>query len=216
MAKQFVFILLVLAGGIGSSSVRAQDKDAVGKFMQRAATSRAKGVDGAPVLIYEIADFQCPFCAQFANGVSARLDSAYVKPGKVQWVFVNLPLPMHPNAWVAAEAAVCAGGISDRFWAMHDKLYANQQEWAPLADPAPVLTRYAREAGVQMDLFQACTGGDKVAPILLQDVIFAAGARVSGTPTFVINGEQTVTGVKTYDEWKDLIEKALLKPRPSK
>jgi protein-disulfide isomerase len=201
---------------VGAVHARAQEKDAAGKFMQRAAMSRAKGVDNAPVLIYEIADFQCPFCAQFAKGVHARLDSAFVKPGKVQWVYVNLPLPMHPNAWLAAEAAVCAGALADKFWAMHDKLYVSQQEWAGLADPAAVLARYAREAGVPMDKYQSCVAGDKVAPILLQDVIFAAGARVSGTPAFVINGEQTVMGVKTYEEWKDLIEKALQKPRTNK
>jgi protein-disulfide isomerase len=216
MAKRFLFLLLVLACGVGASRVRAQEKDAVGKFMQRAAMSRAKGADNAPVLVYEIADFQCPFCAQFAKGVNTRLDSAFVKSGKVQWVYVNLPLPMHPNAWLAAEAAVCAGALADKFWAMHDKLYANQQEWAPLADPAPVLARYAREAGVPMEGYQSCVAGDKVAPMLLQDVIFAAGARVSGTPAFVINGEQTVMGVKSYEEWKDFIEKAMLKPRANK
>ena len=37
--------------------------------------------------------FQCPYCAQFAQDVFPSIDSAYVRTGLVQWVYVNLPLP---------------------------------------------------------------------------------------------------------------------------
>src|SRR5512143_451475 len=80
----------------------AQDRNAA--LLERAGMSRAKGEKGAPVTVMEISDFQCPFCGQFAREVYPRLDSAYVKTGKVQWVFVNLPLPNHANSWLAAEA----------------------------------------------------------------------------------------------------------------
>lgn len=176
-------------------------------LLERAGESRAKGSPDAPVLVYEIADFQCPFCAKFAQDVFPAIDSAYIRPGRVQWVFVNLPMPSHRTAWLAAEAALCAGAVSDRFWAMHDRLFTAGQEWLEAADPAAVITRYARESGVAMDEYAACVAHDRVAPLILQDVIF--GSRVTGTPTFIVDNQQSVVGVKSFEEWREVLEAAL-------
>lgn len=176
---------------------------------ERASLSRAKGTDAAPLFVYEFADFECPHCARFALDVFPRIDSAYVRTGKVHWVFVSLPLPTHRNAWAAHEAAVCAGAVAERFWPMHDRLFATQQEWADLDDPAPVFTRLGKEAGVPVPALQACMTGDRVSQLLLQDVIFAASARVNGTPAFIVNNEQSVMGLKTFEEWQELLEKML-------
>jgi protein-disulfide isomerase len=193
----------VLAGLAAS-----QEPDAL---LQRASKSRAKGAESAPIFVYEFADFQCPHCSRFALEVFPRIDSAFVRTGKVHWVYVNLPLPNHANAWVAHEAAVCAGAIADRFWAVHDRIYATQEEWIALADPAPLFARYAKDAGVSAEAFASCVATDRVAGLLLQDVIFAATSRVNGTPAFNINNEVSVMGMKTFDEWKELIEKLLKK-----
>src|SRR5688500_5092895 len=93
------------------------------KLAERDALSRLKGRQNAPVSVLEFADFQCPYCARFVREVFPRIDSAFVKTGEVQWVFVNLPLPNHQHSWMAAEAAMCAGAVSQRFWPMHDRLF---------------------------------------------------------------------------------------------
>ena len=182
------------------------------KLLERAATSRVKGQAGAPVMIYEIADFQCPFCARFAREVFPRLDSAYIKTGKVQWFFVNLPLPTHGAAWMAAEAAMCAGAVHNQFWSLHDRLFATQEEWSRANGVRAALTRAARNEGITSDAYEACLVEDSMAALILQDVIFAANLRIGGTPTFIINNETSFVGLKTFEEWRDLIEKALLKP----
>jgi protein-disulfide isomerase len=187
----------------------AAAQDPPNPLVEKASASRAKGKVGAPIFVYEYADFQCPHCARFATEIFPRIDSAFVKTGKVHWIFVNLPLPNHPNAWVAHEAAVCAGAVADRFWAMHDRLFASQQEWQSSADPSAYLARIAKEAGVPAAPYADCVAGDKVAPLLLQDVIFAASSRVNGTPAFVVNNETAVMGLKSYDEWKEILDKAL-------
>ena len=189
-------------------AVPAQDAS---RLLERAAASRVKGQAGAPVLIYEIADFQCPFCGRFAREVFPRLDSAFMKTGKVQWFFVNLPLPNHGAAWAAAEAALCAGALGDRFWSLHDRLFATQAEWSTAKDPAEAIGKLARDAGVNGAEYQACVADDKVAALILQDVIFAANQRTSGTPTFIINNETSIVGLKTFEEWRLLIEKAMKK-----
>jgi protein-disulfide isomerase len=181
------------------------------RILERAAEARSKGADDAPVLVYEISDFQCPFCRQFALDVFPQIDSAYIRTNRVQWVFVSLPMPAHHNAWVAHEAAACAGGVSDRFWAMKERIYQNQAEWANAADPGAHMARYARDTGVTMDAWTACVQQDRVASLLLQDVIF--GSRITGTPTFIVNNQHTVVGVKTFAEWRDIIENAIRQRR---
>jgi protein-disulfide isomerase len=205
--------IAVLGAGLAVGPVAAQNASSSAISLERASRSRAKGQEGAPLFVYEFADLQCPHCARFALEVFPSIDSAFVKTGKVHWVFVNLPVPGHENSWGAHEAALCGGAIAEKFWAMHDRLFAAQAEWSELDDPAPVFTRIAREAGVPAQPFAACVGGDRVASLLLQDVIFAASSRVNGTPAFIVNNEQTVMGLKTFEEWKDLLEKQLLRGR---
>lgn len=186
---------------------RAQDPN--DPLLERASAARARGQQTAPIFVYEFADFQCPHCARFALEVMPRIDSAFVKTGKVHWVFVNLPLPSHPNAWVAHEAAVCAGAVADRFWEMHDRIFAAQAEWASAADPSSIMMQLARDAGVPADSFTSCTAGDRVSALLLQDVIFAASSRVNGTPAFNVNNEHSVMGLKSFEEWRELLEKTI-------
>lgn len=197
--------LLVLGG---PASVFAQSAAANG-LKERAQASRAKGDSAAPVLVYEIADFQCPYCGHFTREVLPRIDSAYVRTGKVKWVFVTLPLPVHPYAWASAEAALCAGAVAGRFWPYHDRLFADQDTWSGAPDPMPYFMSYAKDLGIPVASFRACIDGDSVAPVILEDVIAAAASQVTGTPTFVIDNKVMVVGVKSFDEWKGILDKAL-------
>lgn len=206
MVSRFAFVGLA---ALSASGVAAQDGNS--KLLERGAMSRAKGGATATVMVYEIADFQCPFCARFVKEVFPRIDSAYIKTGKVQWFFVNLPLPAHGNAWAMAEAALCAGAVADRFWPMHDRLFATQTEWASARDLGPTIDRLARESGAAGDAFQSCIAEDRVASLILQDVIFAASTRISGTPAFVVNNEETFVGVKTFEEWIVILDAAIKK-----
>lgn len=217
-SRHLMLLALVMASAARPARLHAQDaaaKDAIAKVVDAAGLSRAKGAETATVRVYEIADFQCPFCGRFTNEVMGRIDSAFVKTGKVQWVFVNMPLPMHQNAWAASEAAMCAGA-SNRFWAMHDRLYRGQQEWSESTEPGAIFARYARDAGVPAEPFTSCIANDRVAPLILNDVMYSAAARITGTPTFIINDEETVVGMKTFEEWRDIIENAIRKAAAKK
>lgn len=177
----------------------------------RAGTSRAKGNAEARVVVLEIADFQCPYCARFAVDVFPRIDSAYVKTGKVQWVFVNMPLPNHGNAWLASEAALCAGGTGNGFWPMHDRLFDAQAEWSPSPQPGPLFRRYAQQAGASLEAYDACVAGDQVAALILQDFMFGLSRGVNGTPAFLVGNDQTVIGYKSFEEWQLVLDAAVKK-----
>src|SRR6266576_2792560 len=67
-------------------------------------TARAKGRPDAPVTVYEMSDFQCPYCRSFALTTMPLLEKEYVQTGKVRFVYINLPLTTrHPNAAAAAR-----------------------------------------------------------------------------------------------------------------
>jgi protein-disulfide isomerase len=108
---------------------------------------------------------------------------------------------------------MCAGAVSEKFWAVHDRLFERQQEWSGQKDPAALFARYAREAGVPQDGFQACVLADRTAALLIRDVMYATHSRVTGTPAFSINNDAVFVGLKTFEEWRDLLEAALKRPR---
>ena len=59
-----------------------------------------EGTKGAPIKIVEYSDFQCPFCGKGYNTLKEVLKNYQ---GKVEFMFKNLPLPMHPLAMPAAK-----------------------------------------------------------------------------------------------------------------
>ena len=72
-----------------------------------AVNTRAKGSPTAPVTVYEMSDFQCPYCRRFALETFRALEREYISPGKVRWVFVNFPITsIHDNAVAAAATAL--------------------------------------------------------------------------------------------------------------
>src|SRR5262249_25423197 len=63
---------------------------------------RTKGDSTAPITVFEVSDFQCPFCRQFWADTKSTLDQEYIRTGKVKFVFINFPIPaIHRNATAA-------------------------------------------------------------------------------------------------------------------
>src|SRR6185312_9267774 len=79
--------------------------DSLSARMDRA---RIEGDEHAHLWFVIVSDFQCPYCRQFHDQTFDALRRQYVATGKMRIAYVNFPLPMHANAWPAAEAAMCA------------------------------------------------------------------------------------------------------------
>ena len=78
------------------------------------------GPSNAPVTIVEFSDYQCPYCQVWDQQVYQQMMTIY--PNKIRFVYRDLPLPMHPEAVPAAEAADCAGE-QGAYWKYHDALF---------------------------------------------------------------------------------------------
>src|SRR5579862_3334448 len=135
-----VLLVVVLGGGYGLGRLAIRDKDGSSSAAATAMPTAqgpgdgvdrlrvplegpSKGPADAKVTIVEFSDFQCPFCSRVVPTVE-QIEKAY--PKDVRVVFRHNPLPFHPNAPLAAEAAVAAEA-QGKFWEMHDKMFTNQQ-----------------------------------------------------------------------------------------
>jgi protein-disulfide isomerase len=107
----------------------------------------------------------------------------------VRLVWKHLPLPFHANAMPAALAAEAAReqGGSVKFWAMHDKLFANQ---AALSEGT--YEQYARELGLDQTRFKKDVADPRLRARVQEDAQLAQTLGVNGTPTFVVNGEKVI------------------------
>jgi protein-disulfide isomerase len=201
------------AGQPAAPAPQATPPDSAGS---RADRGRYLGADSAKITIFEFSDFQCPFCGQFEHDTFAAVDSAFVRTGRVRLIYFNLPLPIHTNAWAAAEAAMCASA-QGKFWPVHQRLFANQKTWSEAARPGPLLEGYAREAGVDLAAFRSCTADDQVARMLVQDISFAIGHGVGSTPTFVLlrepaagedpaKAQRVLSGAAPFSDFRKAIE----------
>lgn len=159
---------------------------------RRADRGRILGDSTAAVWLVEASDFQCPYCKQWHDAAFASIVKDYVNTGKVRVAFLNMPLNIHPFAKQAAEAAMCAS-VQNRFWPMHDSLFATQRIWETLQDPASMFDSLANENHVEMTSWRTCVRQHLTAPLIDADYDRAHKAGVVSTPSFFV-GSKILSG----------------------
>jgi protein-disulfide isomerase len=158
-----------------------------------------RGNASAQVTIIEFSDYQCPFCAR----VNPTLDKVRQTYGdRVKIVFKDYPLPNHPQAPKAAEAARCAGE-QKKYWEMHDAMFANQR-----ALEVPMLKQTARAIGVEGGAFDQCLDSGKYAPVVASGAELGNRMGVNSTPTLYVNGRPLI-GAMPFENFKQIIDEEL-------
>lgn len=151
-------------------------------------SARAKGSPTAPITVYEMSDFQCPFCRRHAIEAFPAIEKEFIKTGKVRWIFVNYPLTsIHPNAVPAASLAMCAAKF-DKFWPAHDLLFLHQETWAPLKNPAPFLLSLADSLKLPKAAMTSCLEKQQTVALIKSDADGAVKSGAQSTPTFYVDG----------------------------
>jgi protein-disulfide isomerase len=112
-------------------------------------------------------------------------------PADIRLVFKQFPLDTHSQAELAAEAALAAHA-QGKFWAMHDKLYANFRDLSP-----EQINQWAKEAGLDLVRFAMDLKSGKYKIVVQKEVGEGVEAGVQGTPTIFVNGKRYNGPVET-------------------
>jgi len=165
-----------------------------------------KGPDDALVTIVEFSDFECPFCGRVEPTLK-QVEDKYGKDVRVVWM--NNPLPFHKNAKPAATAALEAHAQKGdkAFWAMHEKMFANQK-----ALTTDNLEKWGKEIGLNASKLKKALADDKFAKTIQAQQTLASSLGARGTPAFFING-RNLRGAQPLAAFTSLVDEELAKAK---
>ena len=163
----------------------------------------------APVKVVEYLSLTCPHCAEFAHQGGERLFQQYVRTGHVSVEYRNFTL----NGFDLAAAFLSRCAAPRQYFNMSHYLLLHQPEWlgrsqgltdaqrSELRAATPIqamqrlvpmlgLDRIAARHGITPAQQRACLADQAALDRLGEIQQAAAGLGVSGTPTFIINGQR--------------------------
>jgi protein-disulfide isomerase len=158
------------------------------------------GSRDAAVTIVAFSDFQCPYCKQAADTIK-QVMQGYGE--NVRLVFKHLPLPIHTDAFKAAQASVCAAE-QGKFWEYHDRLFSS----GSLSGEA--LRSLAEVVGLRIKEFSTCLDSASSRAVVTADMKEAKLAEIQSTPTFIING-RVLKGARSQEDFKKMINEEIEK-----
>lgn len=146
--------------------------------------------DGAVVVIVKFNDYQCPGCGQTYRDYKPVLAKwAQQAPGKVKFIAKDYPLERECNQFIGQDlhSGACEAAVAVRLArekgkgeAMEEWLYSNQ----PAMNPETVKKAAATVGGItNFDARFAAT-----LELVKSDVAQGSQLKISGTPTFFLNG----------------------------
>jgi len=142
----------------------------------------------APVHVVEYLSLTCPHCAHFHEGVFPAFKAKYIDTGKVYFTIREL---LTAPAQVAAAGflmARCNGGT--RYFQVVDQVFKSQSRWQQ-GNIKPIFVEIAKANGMTEDQFNACLSDEKASQALEARLTYATQTdKVTGTPTFFVNGVQ--------------------------
>ena len=159
----------------------------------------ATGTAGAPVVVVEFSDFECPFCRQEAQTLRKELLAAY--PKEVHMFYIDYPLEsLHPWAKAASMAGRCVfHQNASTFWDYHDWIFENQEKITPETLKAQVLT-FAAGKGLAAEQLSSCIDSRATEDEVNKAKQIGKDLGVDQTPTIFINGRRMVGAVG----WPDM------------
>jgi protein-disulfide isomerase len=174
------FIILTNSGSSGSGSI--------GQPQKLTSSDIVFGSTAKKIVIIEYLDFECPHCQELFPYMQA-MHQQY--GNQVTFVERFFPLTqIHPNAFAAARAAYAALQ-QGQYAAMEQRLFNNQDTWAPLSSDKAQVTfqTYAEELGLDMKKFNTDYASQAAYSTINSDIQDGDDMGVNGTPTLFLNGK---------------------------
>lgn len=201
MTRPFRALPLVLLLSCGAPDVRAPLED-----------DHVRGPADAKVTLIEYGDYQCPPCSNTAVAIERLLKE---HPRDLRFVYRHFPTRRHRNAVPAAKAAEAAER-QGKFWEMHAKLFANQQQWYGASTPQELFVQYARELQLDESKFREALKASDVERRIRDSKESGQSAGVRGAPAFFLDGDRIMKPPLTYEDLQGHVVGALTKSRGEK
>ena len=152
----------------------------------------ATGKSGAPVVLVEFTDFQCPYCKAEAQVLRQNLASAY--PNQVRLYFVDHPLEqLHPWAKAAAMAGRCIfKQNSEAFWQYHDWMFEHQGDITAENLNQKIMEFAKGKDNIDTLQLSRCMESKATGPEVAKEQAMGDALSVESTPTLFINGRRRV------------------------
>ena len=206
MNKRFLLVLVGIVLAFGAYFVFTNNSDDQSNNSQAAASNHVYGKADSKVTVVEYGDFECPACAAYFTIVQ-QIKANY--GDTIAFQFRHFPLvQIHQNAMAASRAAEAAGK-QNKFWEMHDLLYTQQNAWAKSATANSIFEDYATQLGLSVEQFKTDMAAQSTLDTINADVREGQKLNVTGTPSFVINGQKIEETPQTYEAFAALIDAAL-------
>jgi len=133
--------------------------------------------------------------------VSPKLIDKYVESGTLRLEWRDFPYQGKES--VDAALAARAAQEQGKFWEYHDLLYETQDQ----GYSEERLVTLADEVGLDVEEFRSSLESGENEAVVGEDFREGQERGVSGTPTFVING-QTLVGLQSLSVFEQTIERA--------
>ena len=161
----------------------------------------------AKVTVVEYASASCSHCAKWNEEVWPSFKTKYVDTGRVHYVFREFLTPPVELASAAFLMARCAG--KDKYFSVIDAVFRAQPTMYSTGDIRGELLRIANSAGMSEQEFTQCIRDDEALKALNDRVEKAQReAKITGTPTFVVNGKTVASGEMTLEQFDKAIAEA--------
>ncbi len=180
MLRRSFLVAAVAAAAVAPTLAIAQEIP-----FEKAMAERVLGKADAPITIIEYASLTCSHCARFSKETLPKLKAAYVDTGKAKLIYRDFPFD--GLALRAAALARCAP--SERYFAVIETLFQQQEVWSRAKDPLVALGNIGKLAGMSQATVDACFKDTKLMDAIVQ--IRLDGEKqhgVESTPTFIVNG----------------------------
>lgn len=179
------------------------------------------GNPDAPIKLHEFGAFTCSHCAQFAKDSHEELKRDFVDTGRVSYKLT--PFMLHPIDAISGAIIKCTGPdryfpLADATFLEHDAFLAGAQKPQPGIEsamqlpPAQRFTALAKgwgidqfyqQRGVPAATIEQCLSKvDNVAAIEKGTNEGVEKYQITGTPTFIING-QVAEGIAAWGPLRD-------------
>jgi protein-disulfide isomerase len=162
------------------------------------------GTPGAPVVLVEFSDFECPFCREQAKMLRENLLAAY--PKEVRFYYLDFPLEtLHPWAKAAAMMGRCIfHQNAGAFWDYHDWIFAHQEEITP-ANLKDKVLEFAAGKGIDAAQLSKCIDSKATEEEVDKTKAEGHDLEVNSTPTLFVNGRR-MTGTLQWQDLKRVID----------